>query len=714
MTKPKSPSRKRAAAPVAAPQLTPEQIEALQDHLCRNSFESFLVVGHKEIFGATFEMMPHHRQIIAFLEDLYYGREHRGTLVMPPRAGKSRILQLFLAWCQGRHPASNWIVASYSQDLADRFGGELQEIFTHPFYQRLFPYVSISKKSGSKSDFTIDNAKGASGHYRLVGVGGGVTGYPAGSLRPDKSAGYELDRPDNMIGATAGGVIVDDLVKVGEGDSDVQKKIAWNFCGQSLLSRLENELCPFIVCQQRVAVDDPVGHILDGGMPDNVNHPWKHVTVKALQTDEQGNEYSYWPARISAETLKDMREKDPSLFFGQMQAAPVPASGSMFDTSHLREVAVYPELRKGAQVVRAWDIAATRSGDARGKRADWTVGTKMSIGVDGSFTILDIYRARLGPEEVEAKLLSFARSDGKDCVIAIEEQGGAAGKMLRRSFVQLLAGYDVRSIPAGNASKADRARPFAAQLNAGRVTVYKGPHVAVFKHELSVFPNGGTIVHDDTVDAAVIAFSIIALNADMTERDYAEAQAREKTARAFDALAASPFDPLASAEQGKPVTREESGRAPLAQLGGPPKPEVMTETGIAVVHAEGLADLKRIRAFPGWDAHVVNGALQLIGPSQTASVPPRVCAIAGSPERAQKVVAYLLSTTAAQVNTDNDPRGGPPSRAQQRAMVTHLTGMPQNDAEGRMGSFGFSASSAAGWSPFTRLMIAGRWKAPLQ
>jgi predicted phage terminase large subunit-like protein len=66
----------------------------------------------------------------------------------------------------------------------------------------------------------------------------------------------------------------------------------------------------------------------------------------------------------------------------------------------------------------------------------------------------------------------------------------------------MLSGFDVASSPE-TGDKVTRAKPFAAQVNVGNVTLAAGGWTDAYRDDLRAFPHGK---HDDQVDASSRAF----------------------------------------------------------------------------------------------------------------------------------------------------------------------------------------------------------------
>lgn len=192
--------------------------------------------------------------------------------------------------------------------------------------------------------------------------------------------------------------------------------------------------------------------------------------------------------------------------------------GNMFKRDWFRIIDRAPEGL--VSPVRYWDLAATAP-TKKGQDPDWTAGALMGMKTRlevvspdrggglgpktkriADFYLLDVRRGRETPEGVNRLIERTANQDGRSTAIWIEEQPGAAGKMVSKMFSRLLSGYSYRpDRPTG--SKEVRAAPFSSQCEAGNVYIVNGPWVSDFLEEACSFPLGP---HDDQIDAASGAF----------------------------------------------------------------------------------------------------------------------------------------------------------------------------------------------------------------
>lgn len=146
-------------------------------------------------------------------------------------------------------------------------------------------------------------------------------------------------------------------------------------------------------------------------------------------------------------------------------------------------------------VVRYWDLAATEP--KPGKDPDYTAGVKVGQ-KDGLFYVLDVQQDRLSPAKVESLVYALARTDGRECVIYMEQEPGSGGVNTIDRYRRLLAGFQFHGIKT-TGSKELRANVASSQAEGGNIKIVRAYWNDRFLNELSAFPMVG--VHDDQVDA---------------------------------------------------------------------------------------------------------------------------------------------------------------------------------------------------------------------
>jgi len=184
----------------------------------------------------------------------------------------------------------------------------------------------------------------------------------------------------------------------------------------------------------------------------------------------------------------------------QYQQRPRPVDGSIFKVDMISRLPVAPV----GEVVRAWDLAATRETGTRDP--SWTRGVKLvKTAPLGRFVVLDVKSVRGPPDEVERVIVGTAHSDGRAVRIGLPQDPGQAGKAQVLYYARKLAGYVLETGPE-TGDKATRAGPVASQVNIGNVDVLEAPWNRSFLDELASFPSGA---HEDQVDALSRAFTML-------------------------------------------------------------------------------------------------------------------------------------------------------------------------------------------------------------
>lgn len=165
-----------------------------------------------------------------------------------------------------------------------------------------------------------------------------------------------------------------------------------------------------------------------------------------------------------------------------------------------------PPITRHTRAVRFWDLAATEPSSAY-PDPDWTVGALMLM-TDGIAYLLDIKRARVKPEKVEALIAQTAEEDGPAVAVRMEQEPGSAGKAIIDQYARfILRGKDFLGVRS-TGDKVTRARPMAAAVANGNVRVVRASWLSDWLDEICSFPEACD--HDDQVDATTGAFNFLA------------------------------------------------------------------------------------------------------------------------------------------------------------------------------------------------------------
>ncbi len=413
----------------------------------------------------------HHRLLLSELDAISRGEIDRLMVLMPPGSAKSTYTSVvFPAWWFTRHPTSSIIAASHTNDLASSFGRQVRDLLLD-HSDELGYELKPSNRSASRWETT------QSGTYFASGIRGPITG-----RRADLA-------------------IIDDPVKSqADADSPKSRDNVWNWFRADLATRLRPG-GRIVLVMTRWHDDDLGGRLLAQD-----ESSWRLLRLPALADvdDPLGRAAGepLWPEWENAAALSRKREMVGERVWSAMfQQTPTPPGGTLF---RRKDILVLDEAPSGTdQIVRAWDLAATAQFGSNDP--DWTVGLKLKRDSNNRYVVLDVVRVRGTPHIVDDAIRRTAEADGTGIPIALPEDPGAGGKHTVSHVTARLAGYNVRSSREVG-SKVSRATPVAAQVEAGNLSIVRGPWNQAFLDELSSFPLGRK---DDQVDALSRAFSTL-------------------------------------------------------------------------------------------------------------------------------------------------------------------------------------------------------------
>ena len=181
---------------------------------------------------------------------------------------------------------------------------------------------------------------------------------------------------------------------------------------------------------------------------------------------------------------------------GQLQQTPAPREGGLFKKAWLEKRVTRESLSPSRRMVRGWDLAATKSG-----QASWTAGVLLSRDKH-MYTVEDVVRIRGTLGEVESLILETARRDGPDVTQDLPQDPGQSGKSQVQYLNRVLVGFPMKSSPESG-SKIQRAEIFASQCQHEHVRMIEGRWTNAYVDEMVSFWTGDT----DQVDATSRAFA---------------------------------------------------------------------------------------------------------------------------------------------------------------------------------------------------------------
>lgn len=457
------------------------------------------------------------------LEAVSRGDIQKLLINIPPGCTKSMIVNVFWPlWLWGPKGQSyrQIISAGYNLDLPVRDLGYARDIQRSEWYQSHWPIIN-KKDADGKENYTNTDT----GWRKAVGVGGGLTGW----------RGHIF--------------IIDDPHSTKTAESDLERQTAREWFGEAVPTRFNDpQNAVIVMIMQRLNVSDLSGMVIDDlqdqgwvmlCLPMEFEEKFKSYTtvpypgrdpewvrrikkegepLPYFEPDPEG-ELLYcqdhrteegellWPERFDTKSVEDLKTSFRATggefaIACQLQQRPVPRAGGMFDVTKLNFVDTAPTH---GDECRGWDFAASKDG-----RAAWTVGGKIMIS-KGRIYIIHIARGRWSPGEVEDHVRTHAYGD--NCLQSFPQDPGQSGKSQKKYLSSQLHGVDFEwSTESG--SKEDRARPLAAQVEAGNVYIVQGPWVTILLAEMGLFPGSK---YKDQVDALSRAYAALVVGSGPTE-----------------------------------------------------------------------------------------------------------------------------------------------------------------------------------------------------
>lgn len=408
-------------------------------------------------------------------------------VAMPPGYGKTKLAELYMAWCLLRDPKENCLYFGNSDGLGKMVGGAVLAIIRSEAYQKLNPRPLLHE---TQSEFTIDAPEGngrPSAHF--AGILGQGTGYRASVLVTD-------DLVKNLRAALGKDLdaILDALKSVALTRQTAKAKwfsigTRWvNADPQGFFYGLSNR------CFIKLPVRNP------SGVDAWIEYADGSKVFLAAYTNLStllGTTFSHTDA-----ALKQMEDDMGALFQPLFMQHAVDNLLACFALEDFPMVA--PEnvkLNTLSGIMIGVDSAATAL-----MTADYSAVVAVGQFLDGRFCVLDVLRGRWEYPDLKDTVVEFARSMrtrfGMEPVVAIEyaSNGIALFDEMKWQYSDILVakgkhlgeGKRLRALPVSSKVRAHLVHVLAAQ-----------PWTESFLDELVNF--GTPKYHDDQVDSFVWA-----------------------------------------------------------------------------------------------------------------------------------------------------------------------------------------------------------------
>ena len=445
-------------------------------HKCRTDLLTF-IEGQFASVGKKFLLAAHHIAVAGALEKVVLGKTRRLIINIPPRYGKTEMLIQFAAWSLGLAPDSEFISASYSKRLSTNNNFKIKAIVESPFYRAIFPNVKLLDDSKAKDEWRTD----AGGIMFATSCGGSVTGYGCGKTRE----------------GWGGAMILDDILKADEANSDVMRGNANEWFMNTAMSRLNSPQTPIVIIAQRLHEDDVCGFLLDGGNGEY----WTPLIIPAL--NEKTGE-ALWEFKHTADDLERIKRTDPYNYASQYAQTPSPAGGGIFKDEWWKFYDVLP--------VCDYRIITADTAQKTGEHNDYSVFQCWGV-KDNAIYLIDMLRGKWEAPDLRTRFIAFWHKHFipqatvnhlRTAYVEDASSGSSLIQELRRS--ESMPIFPIKR----NKDKVTRAMDGAPYIASGRVYLpSKADWLADFLSEFSRFTPLMTHAHDDCVDAAMDGIQIL-------------------------------------------------------------------------------------------------------------------------------------------------------------------------------------------------------------
>lgn len=409
-------------------------------------------------------LKPLHRGVCDTLQKALMGDLGKSFIIIniPPRVGKTKMLEAAISWHFGYFPDSQFIYTSYSNELAKTSVRYIQEVIKGKWYKELFD-TRIGSIQQADHFTTADGGK-----VYGDGVGGSLTGLGAGLKR------------------RAGGcIVIDDPAKPDEALSKVESgKLRFWFDNTLKSRRNSSQWTPIVLCMQRLDPEDLTGFLLEQ-YPNDV----EQIKFPAMVNGE-----SQIPETVSTKDLLDTQRVNPFAFAAQYQQDPIVLGGNLIKLGDFR----YYEYGKPPKTV--FKVITCDTAMKAKEANDFSVLQCWGRTTERHAVLIDQIRGKWQPAELLKNAHTFYQKHHKSAspvnYLSIEE--AAAGFTLIQDMRK--KGIPARGI-VRHKDKVTRVKDILNYQATGMVMIPKGaPWLAAFEAECAQFREDGKQSKDDQVD----------------------------------------------------------------------------------------------------------------------------------------------------------------------------------------------------------------------
>jgi predicted phage terminase large subunit-like protein len=411
-----------------------------------------------------------------FWQDYCAGKRPVLVLGAPPQHGKSVQITDFIAWVAGQNPDLKTIFTSFSGDLGIKTNLYLQRMMDTQAFHDVFEDTRLA----DSTDRALRNSSlleyvGHLGSFRNTTVEGQINGQ-----------GLDLGCIDDPIKGRI------------EAQSKTVRDSTWQWLTDDFFARFA-EHAGMLMIMTRWHLDDTTGRWLER-FPKTRILAYPAVAVEDERWRKKGE--ALFPEHKSLEFLNLRKNLMTSAGWESVyQQNPIIVGGGLFPVDKIKIVNVRPDIKLIRKSVRYWDKAGTEDGGA------YTAGVLLHDLKDGGVCISDVRRGQWSALKRETIIKQTCQVDNKELdgkvETWIEQEPGSGGLESAERTILMLKGFNAKKDKV-TGSKETRADPYAAQVEAGNVSIVAGDWNRAWLDEHEQFPTGK---YKDQVDASGGAFA---------------------------------------------------------------------------------------------------------------------------------------------------------------------------------------------------------------
>lgn len=447
----------------------------------RNGLRRFVELAWHVVESSPFVGGWHVEEICNHLEAVSRGDIRRLVINVPPGMSKSLVTSVFWpAWDWMTRPERKFMFATFDADLARRDALRCRELLMSDWFRARWG-EAVAVYDGPDKQRTMGVYHTTKGGLRFSSsVGGKALGWHAHI--------QVVDDPTKPKDVQAGGE---------QAREALDRTRDW---WQHTMASRKADPKDFsrVIIMQRLHEDDLAGHVLREGGWEHLMLPMHYDPARRCETSVGGDRREVegqllCPERYDADAVSTTeRDMGPATASAQLEQAPAPASGTIFQREWL--VKEYDELPAGVELFQSWDCAFKGNDDS-----DYVVGTVWGM-LGARFYLVDLVRARMSFPATCAAVRDLSAKYPRCITKVIEDK--ANGPAVQQELQDIVAGI-VAVNPMGG--KIARANACSGLFKAGNVYVPKverAEWVAAWREEMAQFPKGR---HDDQVDSTTQA-----------------------------------------------------------------------------------------------------------------------------------------------------------------------------------------------------------------